>query len=95
MAGDVAYHLILARRRWPEPGAGRLARGGLDLEQDVVLGEIAFTTDGIAEELTGEASDLTFAMTDSRLTITVSISKTNSEGTYVTQTVTGDVNVHR
>ncbi|MCZ6688522.1 MAG: hypothetical protein O7H41_02850 [Planctomycetota bacterium] len=56
---------------------------------------MSVAADGIAEELSGEASGLTFALDGSRLTITVSISKTNSEGTYVTQTVTGDVNIHR
>lgn len=60
-------------------------------------GTIALTIrgEGVQEKLTGQATGLTLALDGSRLTVIVSIAKTNAHGTSITQTVTGDVNIHR
>lgn len=49
----------------------------------------------LVEEISGQATGLTFALDGSRLTVTASITKTNAHGTEIVHTVTGDVNVHR
>lgn len=49
----------------------------------------------VTEELSREATGLAFKLDGSRLTVGVSITKTNARGAPITRTVTGDVNVHR
>lgn len=69
----------------------------IDASEEIITLTIAGAAGTVpaTEELTGHATGLGFVLDGSRLTVTVSITKTNAHGTPITQTVTGDVNVHR
>ncbi len=56
---------------------------------------MTITADGVEEEFTNIATGLEFALNDSRLTVTVTVARTDAHGQSMTQSVTGDVNVHR
>ena len=56
---------------------------------------MTMTDAGVEEEFTDIATGLGFALNDSRLTVTVTVARTDAHGRTVTQSITGDVNVHR
>ena len=75
------------------PVYGPERRIGFDSSKDQI--NMAIQSQSVSEELTGDANSLTFTPSGSRLTVAVSIKRKNVSGQTITQTVTGDVNVHR
>ena len=51
--------------------------------------------DGVNVTLTDICSGLTFALDETRLTVSITVALTNADGDPVSQTVTGDVNIDR